>query len=208
MRATCAVLLAAVMPAALAGFAPARRLSGPLPAVPPLAVGWIEERVEVCVDANGRVDAVRLLRATSPDAPVVAPAVASWRFRPAVERGRRVASCVLTAALIRPPQLFDGPTLGTPPVDLATPSSQIPFVTAFVRPRYPPLAIGDGIVLVEVLVASDGEVRAANLVAGDPGFEDVSLTAARRWSFRPARRNGQPVDAFVYLIFGFRRPLS
>jgi protein TonB len=68
--------------------------------------------------------------------------------------------------------------------------------------------VADGVVLVEVLVGPDGRVRAASVTSGSPGFDDVALTAARGWSFRPARRNGRPVAAFAYLVFGFRRPLA
>ena len=190
-------------------FIPARRLSGSLPAVPPPTVaGWTEERLEVVVDATGRVQRVTPFRATPMPADAAAPALADWLFRPAVDRGRTAESRVLVAAMFRPPQLYDAPTLGTPPVDRALPSGEIPIPVELRPPRYPPLAVSDAVVLVEVLVGLDGHVREARIISGDPGFHEASLDAARGWLFRPARRNARDVEAYSYLIFGFRRPLA
>jgi len=193
----------------IGAFIPARRLSGSLPAVPPPNVlGWTEERLEVVVDATGRVQGLKPLRATSIPADATAPALADWVFRPAVDRSRAVGSRVLVAAVFRPPQLYDAPTLGTPPADLATPSDEIPFPVESRPPRYPPLAVSDAVVLVEVLVGLDGRVREARIVSGDPGFHQASLDAARDWLFRPARWHARAVEAYSYLIFGFRRPVA
>jgi len=195
---------------AVGAFVPARRLSGSVPAPPaPNVVGWTEEMLEVVVGATGRVQGLTPVRATPMPADAIAPALADWLFRPAVvDRSRAVDSRVLVAAMFRPPQLYDGPTLGTPPADLAKPSDQIPFPVESRRPRYPPLAVSDGVVLVEVLVGLDGRVRDARIVSGDPGFHQASLDAALGWLFRPARWNAAAVEAYAYLIFGFRRPVA
>lgn len=194
---------------AAAAFVPARRLSGSLPALPPPNVtGWIDERLEVVVDAMGRVGGLAPFRSTPMPADPIAPAVADWRFRPAVDRSRAVQSRVLIAAMFRPPQLYDAPTPGTPPTDLATPSDEIPFPVASTPPRYPPLAVSDAVVLVEVLVGLDGRVREARVISGAAGFQQASLDAAQGWLFRPARWNARVVEAYSYLIFGFRRPIA
>jgi TonB-like protein len=190
-------------------FVPARRLSGSLPVLPsPNVMGWIEERLEVLVDATGRVQGLTPFRATPMPADAIKPALADWRFRPAVDRSRAVESRVLVAAMFRPPQLYDAPTLGTPPADLARPSDEIPFPVESRPPRYPPLGASDAVVLVEVLVGLDGRVREARIISGGPGFHQASLDAARGWLFRPARRDARAVEAYSYLIFGFRRPLA
>lgn len=126
---------------------------------------------------------------------------------PASERGRAVPSRVLVAAIIRPPQLDDSPTIGDPPVELAPPSDEIPFPIITGSPRYPPLAIGDGVVLVEVLVGADGRGREIRVIEGAPAFGQAALETARQWSFRPARWNGAAVQAYAYLVFGFRQPV-
>ncbi len=196
--------------AAGAAFIPAHRLSGSLPAPPPPnVVGWIDEMLEVVVGATGRVQDLTPLRATPMPADVIAPALADWLFRPAVvDRSRAVESRVLVAAMFRPPQLYDAPTLGTPPADLGAPSDEIPFPIESRRPRYPPLAVSDAVVLVEILVGLDGRVREPRIISGDPGFHRASLDAAQDWRFRPARWHAAAVEAYAYLIFGFRRPVA
>src|SRR5258708_17974004 len=137
---------------------------------------------------------------------VIGPPLTAWRFRPAGDRGRPVESHVLVAAMLSPPELNNGPTLGTPAVNLAAPSSDVPVPVATTPPGYPPLGVADAVVLVEVLVGPDGRIQASSVVNGSPGFDDLALSAARAWSFRAPQRNGQPVAAYAYLIFGFRRP--
>jgi hypothetical protein len=165
--------------------------------------------LEVVVGATGQVQGLKPFRATPMPADAIAPALAGWLFRPAVDdRSRAVESHVLVSAMFRPPQLYDGPTLGTPPADLAKPSDQIPFPVESRRPRYPPLAVSDAVVLVEILVGLDGRVRDARIISGDPGFHQASLDAALGWLFRPARWHAAAVEAYAYLIFGFRRPVA
>jgi TonB-like protein len=188
-------------------FVPARRVARSIPAPPPpTVVGRIEETIELAIDATGRVTDTRRLRATQTAADPVGHAVADWRFRPAMDQGHAVPSHILVAALFRPPQLYDGPAPGSPPVDLAAPSDEVPFPVATELPRYPPLAVGDAVALVEVLVGADGRVRQTRLVSATRTFDGASLDALDRWSFRPARRNGHAVQAYAYLLFGFRQP--
>jgi TonB family protein len=190
-------------------FVSARRLSGALPSTPsPRVIGWIEETLEIVVDATGRVAGTTPLRASPLPADPLVPAVTGWRFRPAVEQGRAVPSRVLVAAVFRPPQLYNTPTLGEPPVDRAPPSGEVPFPISTAAPPYPPLAVGDGVVLVEVRVGLDGRVREPRVVTAASGFDPPALDAAGRWAFRPARRNGRAVEAYAYLLFGFRQPVG
>jgi TonB family protein len=189
-------------------FSPAQRLSGTLPSpAPPNSIGWIEEAIELAVDAAGRVTSVTPFQGAEGSS-LVAAAVTDWTFRPALDRGSPVPSRVLVAAIFRPPVLYNEPAPGVAPVTLATPSSDVPVPTEKVAPGYPVRGIADAVVLVEALVGPDGRVHTASVTIGSPGFDDLALTAARGWSFRPARRNGRPVAAFAYLVFGFRRPLA
>jgi Gram-negative bacterial TonB protein C-terminal len=208
MRTITGVLLIATT-TAIVEFTPARRLDGMMPPLPPpTAVGWLEETVDLAVDAKGVVCDIATLRGTTPSPKLLGPVAATWRFRPASEARRPVSSHVLVAALFRPPQLYDGPTLGTRPGDLAPVSAEIPYPRVTHRPRYPPLAVGDAAVLVEVLVGADGQVRDAAIVAGAAGFNDEALSTAWQWVFRPARHNGKLVPEYAYLVFGFRQPVG
>src|SRR5262245_5642664 len=199
----CALLVAAAV-----DFSPARRISGGTPLLPPATVvGWAEETVDVAVDTAGAVRDIALLRGTQPSASLLGPVVSSWRFRPATGDKGPVNAHVLAVAVIRPPQLFDGPTLGAEASEHAVPSDEVPYPTAVHRPRYPPLAVGDALVLVEVLIGADGRVQRATVVHGAAGFNDEALDTAREWVFRPAHFAGELVPAYAYLAFGFRRPV-
>src|SRR5262249_4267148 len=150
----CALLAAAAL-----DFSPARRISGAAPALPPPpAVGWIEETVALAVDSTGAVRDVVLLHGTQSSATLLGPAVSKWLFRPATDDKRPINTHVLAVAVIRPPQLFDGPALGAGPADYAIPPEELPYPAAVHRPRYPPRAIGAAMVLVEVMVGVDGPV--------------------------------------------------
>jgi TonB family protein len=62
------------------------------------------------------------------------------------------------------------------------------------------------VVLVEVFVGPDGRILQMQVVSGASDFDQASLDAASRWSFRPARWHDRTVPAYVYLVFGFRQP--
>jgi len=140
-----------------AAFVPARLLGGSLPLTPsPNVVARIEETLQIMVDVTGGVAQMTPLRASPLPNDLLMPAVGGWRFQPAMDQGRVVPSRVLVAAIFRPPQLDNSPTLGNPPVDLAAASDEIPLPIVTQTPVYPPIATGEGVVLVEVLVGSDG----------------------------------------------------
>jgi TonB family protein len=207
--AVCAVVeLAAADP-----FTPASYRAGAVPAMPVLAVGGGQVFLELTISATGRVDALTTLRSTPPFTQAVIDAVRAWQFLAADELTdaavrHPIASKVLIAGLFRPPALFDGAVLGEPPKDLASASAEIPFPTAAMVAPYPPTALGDGMVLVEVVVQPGGTATNARVVLSAPPFDEPALAAARQWMFRPARLRGQPVATFAYIIFGFRQPVT
>jgi TonB family protein len=62
-------------------------------------------------------------------------------------------------------------------------------------------------VLVEVTIDADGILTDVHVVVSSPAFDAAAITAARSWLFADAQRNGIPVQARAYLIFGFRQPV-
>jgi TonB family protein len=189
-----------------AEYLPARRLSGDVPQPAFNAVGWIEATVDIELSDTGAVVKTTTLRATPGGADFVLPSLRTWTFKPATDdEGTPVASHVLVAALIRPAQLFD-PAGGSPAVDLHAPDAGVVFPKSMTRPSYPVNAIGDRSVLVEVTVSAEGRVEDATVVGAASGFDSAALTAARGWTFRPARDKDKAVPGTAYLIFGFRTP--
>jgi TonB family protein len=189
-------------------FRPARFSSGSLPLPPPQVVGWSEVVLHATVSAAGVVEKVAALRGTEPLTGILLAAVDEWRFEPAMLAGERVNAQVLVAAVYRPPTLLNTPGLGQPPRDLTAPSGEAPFPTVTSPPAYPANALGDGVVLVEVLVGTSGEVKAATVIrSSGTGFNSSAIQAATEWRLRPALREKVPVPSFAYLVFGFRQPV-
>lgn len=92
----------------------------------------------------------------------------------------------------------------------------------FVEPEYTREARRKNVkaeVVVEVLVDTKGRVQTAKIVERflysrdaknkttveslEYGLEESALSAAERWTFRPARQNGQPVESYTMLTFSF-----
>jgi TonB family protein len=176
--------------------------------------------LRVSVSAAGSVAEIATLDGTEPLASALRTAVASWRFEPALEANKAIASHVLVAAVYRPPALYNTPGFhAARPVDsdpaLASPKrsergpDRAPVPTTMEAPAFPVNALGDGVALVELLVDVDGNVRAAAIAqSSGSGFNASALDAARRWQFRPATREGDPVEGFAYVLFGFRQPVT
>ena len=196
MRETLGTLTLALL---LAPPPPAPRLRhASLPALPDVNVGAGEVLLEAEVDAAGRVTGTRVLRDAPPYTEPLRVAVGNWGFEVSRDAaGRGLPSLLLVGASYRPATVV-GPALGEAPRDVAAPSGGIVFPVSTTAPLYPPLARGDGQVLVEVDVAPDGTPTARVFRSG-PGFDDAALQAARAWRFKPTPSGGR-----AYLLFGFR----
>ena len=96
-----------------------------------------------------------------------------------------------------------GATLGAPIRNVAEPATDIPFPTTLITPRYPPRAIGPGVVLVEAHVDAKGNVTEAKVRISSAPFDSAALDAARLWKFRAAKPDGLTSPAVVYIVFGF-----
>ena len=213
---TVALTGSAAVPAQLR-FTPARYVGGDLPALPVLAVSGGEVFLEVRVAADGHVDAIRTLRTTPPFTDAVIQAVRGWRFKPAAEivpppNGRPeappqpVPGSVFVAAMFSPPAL-NGPTLGRPPQDVASASPDTPLPMVATPAPYPPRAIGNGTVLVEVTIDRAAALTDARVIVSSPAFDAAALAAAKSWSLLAAHRGGDWVEAHAYLVFGFQQPV-
>ncbi len=173
-------------------YRPASYRSGELPVQPPQVTGGVEVLLELTVGNDGKELKGHTLRSTPPFTELLVDAVRLWKFHPAEDRGDEVESAVLVAGLFRPPTLM-GPAAGEPAKDVTPPSSLIPMPYTIVAPDYPPGALADGVVLVEVIVERDGTVDAARVLRSSAAFDRAATDAVLQWKFRPARRDGKPV---------------
>lgn len=76
-----------------------------------------------------------------------------------------------------------------------------------VDPKYPPLLINDrveGEVVLYAVIRSDGSVDSIQLIRGiDEQLDANAMDALSQWKFRPASKQGTPVDleAIVHIPF-------
>lgn len=62
----------------------------------------------------------------------------------------------------------------------------------------------EGVVIVEVVIGTDGKVETAEAVESpDERLSELAVAAAREWLFLPALKDGQAVEARVRLPFTF-----
>ena len=211
---------ATVLGAVDAGFLPARYLAGGVPELPVRAVAGGEVFLELSVDESGSVTGVRPLRDTPGFTGLAVEAARGWFFKPAEDdvvqklpNGRQrvvpieAPAKVFFASIARAPVLT-GFTLGEPPEDVASPSPEIAWPINRVIPPYPPLAARSGVVLLEAYVGAEGSVSRVRVLRSSPPFDEAARGALKQWVFRPARRQGVNVPAFVYVAFGFPMPVT
>ncbi|MDB4986311.1 MAG: TonB family protein / TonB-dependent receptor [Myxococcaceae bacterium] len=125
---------------------------------------------------------------------------------------------VLTATLAAQAQPQASPTPGSPASADGSPVSAPPFdpnavtppkLLAFVDAGYPEQARAmqrDAAVLLVITIGADGFVEEAKL-AGEPvgdGFDELAVSAARRFVFEPASKGGVPMRSRVQYNYEFK----
>lgn len=199
----------------------ARLQSGRPPQIPLLAVAGGEVVIEAAVGKDGSVSSTTTLRQTPPFTDAMLAAVRGWRFTPAQDVATPApgtpadlatrapaASTVLVIGLFRPPGLFNV-TLGEPPKTVAEPSRSAPALQGGLRmPAYPPQALADGVVLVELQLTAEGAVDKASVVRSAPPFDQPALDAVKGLAFRPPRVGTKTVPSTVYAAVAFRQPVT
>ena len=80
-------------------------------------------------------------------------------------------------------------------------------LTRWIKPNYTEKARHNkvsGTVVLRVLVGADGEVKQVEVVRGLPdGLNEEAVKSARQMRFKPATRNGQPVDFWITMEASF-----
>lgn len=189
-------------------FQPPQLISGSAPLPPPQTIGWLEAVFQVHVTEAGHVDKVERLHGSDPLAALLTGQVTQWRFNPARDEGEPVSASVLVAAIYRPATLFDHAERGVPPPTVFDRRSPVPRPVWMPSPPYPPQAVGDGAVVVEILVTAEEHVASARVVrSAGAAFDASAVAAARRWQFSPAPSSPHR-PTHVYVIFGFRQPIA
>ncbi len=156
--------------------------------------------------------------------PAVAPMACHWR-RPSLLKERVtmliqpqrsllqrvtgqmmvVALCVAAAGAAWASHVTPAPAAVATPVQSGDRDAQ---VVNMPPPRYPKHAVDNrltGEVVLRVDIGADGDLgRVRVLKASNPGiFEEVSIAAARQWTYQAAIRNGRPVASALRIPITF-----
>jgi TonB family protein len=161
--------------------------------------------LEASISNTGAVSGVRAIKSLEPFTGPFTAAVRTWQAEPAREGGVAVASHMLVLGVFRPPMLaYPAP----PPPERKDygVAGKLPVPTHWIVPGYPPMAVGNAAVAVEVTVAETGAVTEARVTASTPGFDDAAMAAVRQWTFTPVLRDGKPVASRLAVVFFFPAP--
>jgi len=83
---------------------------------------------------------------------------------------------------------------------------QPPLKIKHVAPVYPPIALAarkEGLVILEALIAENGDVQQVRVLRSDALFDQAAITAVQQWKFNPTRLNGEPVPLVMTVTVGF-----
>ncbi|HEX5306545.1 MAG TPA: energy transducer TonB [Dyella sp.] len=95
------------------------------------------------------------------------------------------------------------------PVQQAAPTTTLAELVRSVNPRYPTQARRartEGYVVLKFTVTAEGRTSNIEVVDSQPRrvFDRAAIDAVERWEFKPATRNGQPVDSVVTNRINFK----
>jgi TonB family protein len=75
-----------------------------------------------------------------------------------------------------------------------------------VKPAYPAEARAagvQGVVIVEAIVGTDGQIVEARILRSIPVFDDAALSAVKQWKFMPVLQNGTAIPALMTVTVNF-----
>lgn len=109
---------------------------------------------------------------------------------------------VSTGPIVEPtPRIIEQPP--QPPPVVRTGAAPDPRYLALLQPDYPPSAARaeeEGVVVLRVLVGTDGRIREAQLFksSGSDSLDQAAIRQAlKKWRFTPATENGAPVESWM-----------
>jgi hypothetical protein len=172
--------------------------------VTPAGVGVLD----VSLDATGAVAETSVLRELPSITDQLKSTVKTWKFGPATDGAVSPPSQVLVVFFIAPPA---GVTL-VPPVSPLLPEDGLagyvpPGITSFSYPEYPESFFVPGSVVVQGTIGLDGNVGDWKTIRAFEPFTRFALEAAKKWRFRAATLDGQPIVSNVAIDVVFRSAL-
>ncbi len=122
-----------------------------------------------------------------------------------------VAVSLALATAARSQQTKEAPPQKEAPLQAGSEGVPVPKRSKTVPPTYPPEAQAQGIrgiVILELVVDTEGKVESVNVIRSVPGLDDAAVEAARQWEYEITRVGGKPVSVrlTVPITFAMRLP--
>src|SRR5512145_1459625 len=92
--------------------------------------------------------------------------------------------------------LAAAPLVAQEPLAAGSEGVPIPKKTRHVQPVYPAEALAQGIrgiVILDVVVGTNGKVESTSIIRSVPGLDEAAIAAARQWEYDPVKVDGKPV---------------
>jgi outer membrane biosynthesis protein TonB len=192
----------------------ARLLAGaPVPLAPPLLIGGGEVVLDLTVGTDGSVMRIDAIRSTPSYTELMTGAVRAWRFEAAKGSVKGVVQPIeghaLVLAVFRPPDVYSAPARGVPTTITGEPSAELPRVGVLEKPlMYPPRAVRDGTVLIEVELTAAAVARGHRVMSPPSAFDGAALETVKSWRFDYPLQPTGASQLFVYAVVGFREPIT
>lgn len=159
-------------------------------------------KVRFTIKPDGHTADIRIVSSTPSDIfdDATRQAVRQWRFRPATENGKPVATTLTQQLVFNPPMKRHEAAAPPPrpretkkPPEKATPANRVPSnITPvhIVAPKYPPQAYRSGhggSVTIQFMVGTDGRTHNIRILRAKPPrtFNLAAKRAVRQWRFKP-----------------------
>ena len=188
--------------------------------------------VKLLVDEHGNVEKVDVVRGDPVLAKAAVDAARKWKFQPFIKNGKAIkvtgqmpvdfafrdkimekgvsadntATVDLNAAKQIPP---DAATkIGGEPAERIRVSRGVAqgLLIHQVAPVYPPTAREhhvEGIVVLQVLIGTDGRVRNLKPLSGPKELIPAAIGAVQQWRYQPYLLNGQPMEVDTQITVNF-----
>jgi TonB family protein len=168
-----------------------------------------EVLLDVTVKVDGTVGAV-VLKEGVPEYPAfdknAEAAVRKWKFEPATEDGKPVEMTVTIPVKFR----LDDKKKPLEKKEIKADTMPELIKESLLKPVYPEDARKAGVsgkVILEVLVKKDGTagtIKITEGIEGYPSLAESAIAAVGGWKFKPAIKDGKPIDMTIAIPVAFR----
>ena len=169
--------------------------------------------VDVSLNSKGEVTGTEVPREIASLTSTATSSVRAWKYRPASVEGTQQASLVRVAFVFRPHVIMAAPPRFAPVQQQEDTTSTAksgyvpPGIVSVAYPAYPIDAASIGAVVVQVKVDANGKIEDVKAIRPFYPFTKGSLDAVKKWQFRAATFNGEPITSNIAIAFVYLPPV-